>query len=199
MENKTALTKKAAETRQRLLMATIEQVSARGYHNVTADDIAKACGMSTGSAYRYFKNKKEMLLAAIDFGYANIQTLSQTTDNRLEEFSTPEEMLAYALERFYILHKKYYSMHEELESLRHSDAEVRAAYDNIQRDALQNLIRKLPAKFAGLPNLRERLIVAVGILESCVHAQLDSAANAEFDADELKRIGIRAVMAVMES
>lgn len=197
MENKTPLTPKSAKTRQRLLMAAIDQIAAHGYHNVTVDDIARACGVSTGSAYRYFKNKKEMLLAAIDYSYANIQTLSGTTDNRLEEFSTPEEMLSYAMERFYLLHKKYYAMHEELEGLRHSDAEVRAAYENIRRDAVEALIRKCPEKYAALPNLRERLCVAIGILENCAHMQMDAALSEELDMAELRKTSIRAVITVI--
>lgn len=197
MANKTPLTAKSSKTRQLLLMAAIDQIAAHGYHNVTVDGIAKACGLSTGSAYRYFKNKKEMLLAAIDYGYANIQALSGTADSRLEEFSAPEEMLSYVLERFYLLHKKYYAMHEELESLRHSDSEVRAAYENIQRNAVEKLIRKCPASFSALPNLRERLYAAIGILENCAHMQMDDALSGELDMDELRKLSIRAVMTVM--
>lgn len=37
-----------------------------GYHNTTTDDIAKAAGISTGIIYRYFSDKKEILIAAID-------------------------------------------------------------------------------------------------------------------------------------
>ena len=196
MENK-ILTKKALETRQKLMTATLEQVAERGYHNITADDIAKACGMSTGSAYRYFKNKREMLLAAIEYCYANIQSFSGTEDTRLAEFDTVEEMLEYALGQFYLIHKKYYALHEELESLRHIDADIRAVYEKIMQDAVEVLLSKCSAKLGPLPNLRERLYAAIGILENCVHIQMNDGISKALDMDELQKISIKAVMAIL--
>lgn len=73
MENRTPQRDKAVRTRQRLLEATLAQTAACGYHNITVDKIAAAAGVSTGSAYRYFRNKKEMLLAALAYHYENIQ------------------------------------------------------------------------------------------------------------------------------
>lgn len=71
---------------------------------------------STGSAYRYFRNKKEMLLATLAYYYENIQEFSGTPDSSLRSFSSPEDMLAYVLGQFYGLHRKYYALHEELET-----------------------------------------------------------------------------------
>ena len=197
MENKTPLTKKAVETRQRLLMATIEQVAKQGYHNITVDEIAKACGMSTGSAYRYFKNKKEMLLAAIEYCYTNIQVFSETEDKRLEEFDTMEEMLEYVLQQFYRIHKKYYAIHEELESLRHIDADIREMYEKISWNAVDALIPKCSAKLGALPNLRERLYVAIGILENCAHMQIDDAMCKTLDMEKIQEISIHTVMTLI--
>ena len=197
MENKTPLTKKAVETRQRLLMATIEQVAKQGYHNITVDEIAKACGMSTGSAYRYFKNKKEMLLAAIEYCYTNIQMFSGTEDKRLAEFDTLEAMLEYVLQQFYQLHKKYYAIHEELESLRHIDADIRELYEKIQWNAVDALLPKCSAQLGALPNLRERLYVAIGILENCAHMQMDDAMCKALDMEKIQEISIHAVMMII--
>ena len=71
MENRTPQRDKAVRTRQRLLEVTLAQTAACGYHNITVDKIAAAAGVSTGSAYRYFRNKKEMLLAALAYYYEN--------------------------------------------------------------------------------------------------------------------------------
>lgn len=196
MENKTPLTKKAVETRQRLLMATVEQVAKQGYHNITVDEIAKACGMSTGSAYRYFKNKKEMLLAAIEYCYTNIQMFSGTEDKRLAEFDTLEAMLEYVLQQFYQLHKKYYAIHEELESLRHIDADIREVYEKIQWNAVDALLPKCSAKLGALPDLQERLYVAIGILENCAHMQMDDAMCKALDMEKIEEISIHAVMTI---
>ena len=36
------------------------------------DDIAQKAGLSTGIAYRYFKNKKELLLTAMSFAFEKL-------------------------------------------------------------------------------------------------------------------------------
>ena len=59
MENRTPQRDKAVRTRQRLLEATLAQTAACGYHNITVDKIAAAAGVSTGSAYRYFRNRRK--------------------------------------------------------------------------------------------------------------------------------------------
>ena len=198
MENKKPLTKKATETQQKLLVATIEQVAKHGYHNITVDEIAKACGMSTGSAYRYFKNKKEMLIAAIEFYYSNIQDFSGTDDKQLAEFNSPEALIEYVLQQFYQIHKKYYAIHEELESLRHIDADIREVYEKISWNAVDELIPKCSAKFGAATNLRERLYVAIGILENCAHMQMNDAMCKVLDMEKIQKISIDAIMTIIE-
>lgn len=191
------LTKKALETRQRLIRTAIQQIAEKGYRNVTADEIAKACGVSTGSAYRYFKNKKEMLLAAIEYSFANIRTISGTEDSRLLQFERMEDMLAYALDQFYLLHKKYYAIHEEIESLRHIDADVKALYDRITERAIEELIEKCPEQLQALPHLKERLYVAIGILDHYAHLQMDEDRCRGLDMEQMKKLSIEAAVAVI--
>lgn len=144
---------------------TIEQIGEKRYQNITVDEIAKACGMSTGSAYRYFKNKKDMLIAALEYYYSNIQSFSETEDSKLMEFENLGQMLGYVLDQFQVIHKKYYGIHEELESLRHIDKDIKNVYNNMVTDLIQKLIKKCPDELKILPNLKERLYVAFGILE----------------------------------
>lgn len=52
-------------TRQRLIDATYEEMYTNGYQGVALDKILKEAGVHKGSMYHFFKNKKEMALAAI--------------------------------------------------------------------------------------------------------------------------------------
>jgi AcrR family transcriptional regulator len=56
------------DRRRRLVAAEIEQIALRlfaeqGYHNVTTDDIARACNISVRTLFRYFAAKRDLLLA----------------------------------------------------------------------------------------------------------------------------------------
>lgn len=197
MENKTPIRKKAIETRNKLLVTTVEVITEKGYHNTTVDDIAKACGVSTGSAYRYFQNKKEMMIAAMEYSFEHIQSLSGTEDNILMEYHSLEDMLSFALEQFYLLHKRYERLHEELESLKHIDKDFKAVYDEIMGKAVEKLIQKCPKEIVEIPNLRERLYIGIGILENFAHMQMDENVCKELDMECIKRLSISSAMALI--
>lgn len=198
MENKTPQREKAIRTRQRLLETTLAQMAEYGYHSITVDKIAAAAGVSTGSAYRYFTNKKAMLLAAIDYYYEHVQEFSNTQDDTLLSLSSMEEILAYVLRQFYEIHRKYYNLHEELESLRHIDADFRDTCNRIQSQEIENLIAKCPAQYTELPHLRERLYVGIQLLESFAHTQMDEALASKYDMDVMQELCIQSVMKLLE-
>ena len=173
MEKKEPIREKARETRQKLIVTAMEVIADKGYHNVTVDEIAKAAGLSTGIAYRYFKNKKELLLAGLEYMFQNIREITGTQFERLAEFESVEEALGYALDQFYLLHKRYYALHEELESLRHGDKEVKALYQRMTGEAVELLMQNCPEEFRRRENLRERIYSAIGILENFAHFQME--------------------------
>ena len=57
-------------TRERLLAAAIEVFRAEGYERARVQDIARAAGMTTGAIYGNYRDKAELLLAAIAAGSA---------------------------------------------------------------------------------------------------------------------------------
>lgn len=65
------------KTRDNLLKAALAMYKKKGYHKTTVDDIAAEAGVSTGIAYRYFSNKKDMLLSVISYGADNIESLAE--------------------------------------------------------------------------------------------------------------------------
>ena len=59
---KEPIQKRSIETRNKLMKTAIKLYADKGYHNVTVDEVASSAGLSTGVAYRYFKNKKDLLM-----------------------------------------------------------------------------------------------------------------------------------------
>ncbi|WP_024953515.1 TetR/AcrR family transcriptional regulator [Sulfurospirillum arcachonense] len=52
-------------TRDKLIDATFDEIYSHGYQGAPLTDILKKAGVHKGSMYHFFKNKKEMALAAI--------------------------------------------------------------------------------------------------------------------------------------
>ena len=89
--------------------------------------------------YRYFKNKKDLLLAAISYGFSMIKDIAGVEETDL--FGSDLDHTLTAFER---IHTEYFAFHEELEGLRHSDSDVGRLYDEFTKTAIENVYEKLP-------------------------------------------------------
>jgi AcrR family transcriptional regulator len=170
--DKEIIQERAIKTRERLLAAALELYMVKGYHNTSVDEIAKAAGLSTGIAYRYFKNKKELLLAALSFSFENIKDIAGVSE---DDFFTDD--ISGILTAFERIHTEYRAFHEELEGLRHSDEDVRKLYADFTGKALYELFDKLPEKIREKNHSWERLNISIGLMENYCHAYMDNRLN----------------------
>jgi AcrR family transcriptional regulator len=77
-------------TRDRLVAAAIEVFVEQGYEQARVQDIARAAGLTTGAIYANFRDKRELLLAAIAHrSAAEVETLLQAAAN-----TPPRDLLA---------------------------------------------------------------------------------------------------------
>lgn len=60
------LTAKGRRTRERILRAAREEFGARGYANVRISDISAAAGISHGAFYRYFPDRRRLMLELLE-------------------------------------------------------------------------------------------------------------------------------------
>lgn len=56
----------AEARRTQILMGAAQVFAKKGFHKATTREIAKASGVSEGTIYNYFKNKRDLLVAMID-------------------------------------------------------------------------------------------------------------------------------------
>ncbi len=161
--------KRAIQTRNKIIESGFIIFARKGFYHTTVDEIANAAGLSTGIAYRYFKNKRDILIAVLEFGYEHIKTFSRTT---LQDILAEEEVRTVVLRLLNQLeqvHQKYYALHEELEGMRHSDDEVRVCYDQIERRMISRIRDKLPKQYQRIENLEERLTLSYLLMENYCH------------------------------
>lgn len=58
---------RSAETRAKLIDATIESICERGFQNATTAEIAQRAGVSRGALQHHFRNKSDLMLAVLEF------------------------------------------------------------------------------------------------------------------------------------
>lgn len=61
---------RSSDKYQRILDAAIEVIAENGYFRARVTDIAARAGVADGTIYLYFKNKEQVLMAAIDSAFA---------------------------------------------------------------------------------------------------------------------------------
>lgn len=77
----------ASDKYQRILDAAIEVIALKGFFHSRVSEIADRAGVADGTIYLYFKNKDELLMAAIDSAFHGFlgrarKELSQMSDPR---------------------------------------------------------------------------------------------------------------------
>lgn len=176
--------KRAIETREKIIVSALDMYTKKGYNKTTVDEIAKNADLSVGIAYRYFKNKKALLLSALEYGFEKISELSGTSPTDL--FG---ENLENALTAFEKIHTDYRNLHEELEGLRHTDEDVRKLYNEFTQEAIQDVYDRLPEDIKNKPHSFENLHIAIGIMEDYCHHYM----NKDLSDRELEYMRYRTV------
>jgi TetR/AcrR family fatty acid metabolism transcriptional regulator len=79
-----------SDKHQRILDAAIEVIAEHGFFHSRVSEIADRAGVADGTIYLYFKNKDELLMAAIDSAFHRFIRRATTA---LNEISDPREKL----------------------------------------------------------------------------------------------------------
>ena len=189
---------RSQKTREKLLKAALSMYEKKGYHKTTVDDIAAEAGVSTGIAYRYFRNKKDMLLSVISYGADNIESIAQLENTSVpDEITDMREYLEAILRSFEAFHVRYRDIHEELEGLQHTDEDVRKLYSEITEDKMKNVTSMLAAVLSDDTHIREKAYSAIGIMEQHCHMMMNNELYG-LDADVMRDIAVNAVLGVLK-
>ena len=188
---------RSQRTREKILQSAIEMYAKKGYHSTTVDEIAAEAGVSTGSAYRYFRNKKDMLLSAITYGVDNIGHIAKIDDIASPEAITDiQQYLETVMLRFEELHIQNRAIHDELEGLRHTDEDVKRLYTGLISVKMDALIQRLKLIIKDNDNIREKAYAAIGIMEQHCHMVMDNELY-ELDIDIMRKYTIYSVMNIL--
>jgi AcrR family transcriptional regulator len=73
-----------------ILEAARKVFARKGFHEAKVDDIAETAGVAKGTVYLYYASKRDVYIAALKFGIAQMYSLLL---DELKRVSTPEEKL----------------------------------------------------------------------------------------------------------
>lgn len=187
-EIKEPVQKRSIEKKARIIDAGLKLMLENGYHQTNTDEIAKAAGVSTGILYRYFTDKKAILLAGLPIYFDKMEKEQfwGWSDLEIGDTKTFFETL---LEKFLAIHRDFHAVHEELETMRHSDPDVAHLYQQFETSLTQKLCSLLIQKNVITNHPKENVCIIWELMEGFCHlATRDEPQNLDYEYMKLKVI-----------
>lgn len=146
--------KRSIEKKDKIMEAATQIFMKQGYFHTNTADIAKAAGISTGTVYAYFEDKKAILLACLyQFG----DTLTKEICEKVANLSFTGDIrstIKNVLRLFVNYHNWTKLLHDEIMSLRYIDSDVKEYFIHIQKTMMTAVTDQLNA--AGFVFTHER-------------------------------------------
>lgn len=124
------------EKQERIINAALKEFAKNGYDRASTNEIVKEAGISKGSLFNYFNNKKELYLFLLGYATKIIEQIYDEVDWTEPDFF--ERMRQLGLVKFKI-YKKYPQVFDFLKALDHEDAaEVKPEISKLSKDIISS-------------------------------------------------------------
>lgn len=190
--------KRSIEKKRQIVDAGYALFCEKGYYHTHTAEIARRAGVSTGIVYRYFENKLEILLAAVElYTDAVLGQVRQAVSVPLAQGGLPElaEACIGAVIESHTMNRR---AHDEFVALALLHDEVYRRFAALE-DAIVDLLCGYLQQ-AGLPGggLRARVLVSYGMAEQLSHAWL-RAAQPQKELQSLRAATVRAIVSLLQT
>ena len=129
--------KRSIETRNRILVAARDQFAEHGFHGANAKGIAAAAGVSVGSFYSYFKDKKALFMEIFQ-EHVEEQVVRILSEHRVDPANRRESVYR-LIKAMLEAHDPYPEFHREVLAMRYSDPEVEAVFSELDRRTVDHV------------------------------------------------------------
>ena len=169
------------EKKQRIIKAGLKLFCEKGYYNTTTVEIAKIAGVSTGIVYNYFKDKKDILLQALEFSFNNIFT---PINNFLQEIKPKfdfNKSIRLFIEICVQAHYDNKFAHKELMGMCLLDADANNLYQRLETKIIQALCEYFLSNGINALNLTDKMQFFYSVIKNYCH----NAINNEYSENSL--------------
>ena len=135
--------KRAIEKRHKILEYGFKLICEKGLYNTDATQIAKYAGVSTGTVYQYFTDKKDIFIQGLKkYSETLMFPINKLKDKKLNKDNLSESFRN-IIQLSIDSHKISESAHEEIIALQHTDKDVRKIFKEHEIKATETLVNLL--------------------------------------------------------
>ena len=157
------------EKKKKIIEAGLKVFGDKGYYNTNTAEIAKVAEVSTGIVYSYFKDKKDILLNALNLYFERVFLPIETFLNKSQESFNLKDSIKNLIEITLKSHKKNATTHEEMLALSHLDHDVHELFIDQENKITDKIIVYLKNNNISPQNVKERVHLAYNLIESLCH------------------------------
>ncbi|OKP66110.1 TetR family transcriptional regulator [Paenibacillus sp. P3E] len=132
MEDKirTPRQERSIKTKEAIIQAAMKLFSDKGFHQTNTKQIAAAAGVSTGSFYSYFIDKRAVFIDALKIYGDELMARIDASMSEIN-FKTIErtELITHLVDTLLVSHKAFIGYHKDLTIMYHSDEEIKQLMD----------------------------------------------------------------------
>lgn len=153
---------RSIRTKDAIVRAAMKLFSEKGFYQTNTKEIAAAAGVSTGSFYSYFVDKKAVFIEALHLYAEEIMVQVEVSMSKINyaTMSRPELILL-MIDSLVESHKAYIGYHKDLTIMYHSDDTIKQLMDAQYETARLNTLKYLQM---GLSEMKVADIEAASIV-----------------------------------
>ena len=161
--------RRGIRTKKKIVDAAYKIFARKGIHGTTAREIAQKAGVSNGSFYSYFKNKKALLLEMLeDYLEVHFRTIWRSLDSfDLNELD--REQIRSILDSVFQAYEISPDFHRQTHALRYSDPDIKRIFDREREreiDQIQYILEKNQDHLDHIKNPRAAAMVIHNAVEN---------------------------------
>ncbi len=161
--------KRAIEKKEKILKYGFKLICEKGLHNTDAVQIAKYAGVSTGTVYQYFKDKKDIFLQGLKIYAEDLMfPINKIKGKKIDKNNLKVE-LKNIIDIFVKSHRISESAHEEVIALQHTDKEVSEIFKNLELKSTETLIEILEENNIVVDNINEKCHLILTWIDQLCH------------------------------
>lgn len=183
---------RSIQTRKRIARAAFSLFAQKGIHGTNSKEIAAKAGVSIGSFYAYFKDKKQLLLEILDDTLDKVyRTVWQDLGNYAVEALRPEDIKSIIENVFkaYDIAPRFLS---QAHVLRYSDPDINRAFERERQREIAQIMKLMELNRAHL-HIRDSYAAAV-IIQNAAESVAHTAKYIGTEIDEERLIDELAAM-----
>lgn len=189
---------RSIEKKNKIIDAGLELFKEKGFHNTNTAEIAAKAGVSTGTVYSYFKDKKAILVEVLDFYMKKIMTPMYDYISQITLPFDLKSVLRNIIEISLQMHINDMKLHEEISAMVATDSDINRFYHDFEESCVIQIAKVATTLGVSSKNINEKVHIIFNLFESFCH---ESAFHKHsfIDYDVMKEITIKLIVGLFDN